>query len=60
MSYTSAAIYTQRRPTIGPDPGDDCDPYSRPSPTSVITNLVDAPVFQTATIVDTNLCAPVS
>jgi len=60
MSYTSAAVYTQRRPTLGPGPGGDCDPYTRPSPVAVVTDLTAARVYQTPTAVETDLCAPVS
>lgn len=61
MSYTSPAVYCQRRPAGGgPPPGGDCDPYTKPSPTAITTDLTATPPAQTATAVDTNLCAPVS
>lgn len=61
MAYTSPAIYMQRRVGGGPGPDpDDCDAYTRPSPVAVTTNLIDIPVFQSPTTVETNLCAPVS
>ena len=60
MAFINGPILMQRRVGGGPTPGDDCDAYTRPSPTAVTTDLVAVPVFQTATIVETNLCAPVS
>lgn len=60
MAYTTSAIYMQRRvPAVTP-PGGDCDPYTRPSPTIVATNLNTAPTYPTPTAVETDLCAPVS
>ena len=49
-------------PGPGPGPGGDCDPYTRPAPTFVATNLDTATTFPTPipTTVETNLCTPVS
>lgn len=51
-----------RRGAPPPNPGGDCDPYTRPNPTLVATNLDTATTFPTPipTTVETNLCAPVS
>lgn len=60
MSYTSFAVYMQRRTASGPGPGGDCDPYTRPDPLAVVTNLNAALVFQDPEAVVTNLCEEVS
>lgn len=49
-----------RRGALPPDPGGDCDPYTRPAPTLVVTNLDTATTFPIPTTVETDLCAPVS
>lgn len=58
--YASVAVYNQALPVItGPGPGGDCADYYRPTPTAVITDLVDAIVAVVATAVDTNLCSEI-
>lgn len=59
MSYVPAAMYCQPLVTGGGG-GGDCDPYTKPSPTAITTNLDTVPVLQSPTSVETNLCAPVS
>lgn len=56
MSYVPAAMYCQPLVTGG----GDCDPYTKPSPTAITTNLDTVPVLQSPTSVETNLCASVS
>ena len=58
MSYVAAAMYCQPLVTQSGG-GGECDPYTRPSPMSVVTNLDTVPVLQAPTGVNTNLCAEV-
>lgn len=60
MSYTSFAVYMQRRVTGGVPPGGDCDPYTRPNPGAIVTNLDTAPTYPTPTSVITDLCEEVT
>lgn len=61
MSYTLIAVYCQPQVSAGGGGGGgECDPYTRPLPTSVATNLTVTPIIQSATAVATNLCAEVT
>lgn len=60
MSYVPAAFYCQPMVMGGGSGGDECDPYTRPNPLNIVTDLTVIPVIQPATGVITNLCAEVS
>ena len=60
MSFSCAAVHAQPLLTAGPpDPGGDCDPYTMPSPTAVVTDLDATLVWSDGVAVETNLCSEI-
>lgn len=59
MSFSAAAVYAQPMVQRAGGPGGDCDPYQRPPPSAVVTDLDTATTWRDATAIDTNLCSEI-
>jgi hypothetical protein len=56
----SSAIFNQPITILVVREGGDCPPYTRPTPTNIITDLDQVPIFQIAGAIVTNLCSEVT